>query len=612
MLFSSPRSTPLARSASLQATQASHALCRVDQANAAAGGLSSLDRRLLEQYFNTYCRETGHFDPRVSPDADCDLADGLRAVVQAWRDAGSGVASVTFPDDGTSLYVALDYFSPIGFHRVGRHAVMHLSDGSHVPFDGIDALTSRIARSLEQRLPSGSPEWLGRFTSLMHNSVERVRYYHAQDSNREASSFVRAEQSLRFGHVFHVTSKASEGFAEVDLQAFAPELGASFRLHYFAVATKWLDTRSINESHPPIDPEAMHAAAALLGDSEYRLLPCHPWQAEYLLQQDAIRELLARRELISLGPLGEIVWPTSSVRTVWLPVQRRFLKLPLDVRITNFVRNNPPEQVARALDASRYIATLPVESRASEAFEILLDGACTALETRDAALRASTAVLYRDGMRDGVGDDAQVLATVLEEPAEGESALALLLRDALGNAPGDERIAAWWTRYLEVTLMPLLRLFARYGVSLEAHLQNAMVAFRDGWPVRGYVRDMEGASISRVRCVHPLPLSDDSPALYRDEEAWNRFLYYVLVNHVGHVIASVARAGYGDEAMLWRVTAGVWSRDAEPAVVALLDDVRGRATLPAKANMMSCFGRHGEAPAWVDIPNPLMTEEARA
>jgi hypothetical protein len=27
---------------------------------------------------------------------------------------------------------------------------------------------------------------------------------------------------------------------------------------------------------------------------------------------------------------------------------------------------------------------------------------------------------------------------------------------------------------------------------------------------------------------------------------------------------------------------------------------------------MSCFGRHGEAPAWVDIPNPLTAKEARA
>ncbi|NIF54331.1 IucA/IucC family protein [Burkholderia sp. Ax-1724] len=609
MLFSSPRSVSLTRNAALQVSHASHATHRVDEPHSAESVLSALDRRLLEQYFNTYCRETGQFDPRVSPDADRELADDVCAVVQSWRDAGLDVATIAFPGDGSRLYVALDYFSLIGFHRVGRYAIVELPDGSgHVQFDGIEALIVRIAQSLARGLAI-SPDWIARFTTLMQNSVDRVRYYHTQTPDLGLSAFVRAEQSLRFGHVFHVTSKASDGFAERDMQAFAPELGASFRLHYFAVATNCLDTRSIDGTRPPIDPEAMHAAAALLGDSEYRLLPCHPWQAEYLLQQETIQKLLARRDLISLGPLGEVVWPTSSVRTVWLPVQRRFLKLPLNVRITNFIRNNPPVQVVRALDASLYIASLPSSDRASDAFEVLLDGASASLETTDDALKASSAVLYRDGMSDEVGDYAQVLATVMEEPAEGESSLAMLLEEALGTAPGDQPLVAWWARYLNVTLMPLLRLFARYGVSLEAHLQNTMVAFQDGWPVRGYVRDMEGASISRARCLRPLNLPDDSPALYRDEDAWHRFLYYVLVNHIGHVIAGVARAGYGDEAMLWSLTADIWSRDPEPAVTALLRDVRGRTSLPAKANMMSCFGRHGELPAWVEIPNPLATVE---
>ena len=63
--------------------------------------------------------------------------------------------------------------------------------------------------------------------------------------------------------------------------------------------------------------------------------------------------------LLSLGPLGEVAWPTSSVRTVWLPAQNLFLKLSLNIRITNFIRNNPAEQVARALDASLALSLLP-------------------------------------------------------------------------------------------------------------------------------------------------------------------------------------------------------------------------------------------------------------
>ncbi|MHA6908847.1 IucA/IucC family protein [Ralstonia pseudosolanacearum] len=611
MTFSSTQRVSPVRDAALHVPQASRARHRVD-APTGRDRLSALDRRLLEQYFNTYCRETGRFDPRVTDDAG--LADDLRRTAQAWRDEGHAVACVAFAHDGSRLYVAIERFSPMGFHRLAPYAALQLADGSVTACDSPEALTARIAGALAFRQPPADAAWPPRFAALMRNSIERVRYYHDHAPRREppATPFVGAEQALLFGHIFHVTSKASEGFSERDMQAYAPELGASFRLHYFAVSSRLFDARTIDASQPPIDPEAMHAATALLGDSEYRLLPCHPWQAGYLLRQAVIQSLIARRELISLGALGERVWPTSSVRTVWLPRQRQFLKLSLDVRITNFVRNNPPEQVARALDASRYIAALPPACRSSEFFEILLDAGSASLAVGDEALRASTTVVYRQAMRDAVGDDARVLATVLEEPANGAAPLQALLQEALGQAPSFERLAAWWTRYLDVTLMPLLRLFACHGVSLEAHLQNAMVAFRAGWPVRGYVRDMEGASISRTRCARPELLAQQSPALYDDEAAWKRFRYYVLVNHIGHVIASIARTGACDEAALWRVTAQVWARAAEPAVAALLDDLRRRPTLPAKANMLSCFGGHGEAPAWVEIPNPLADEEHRA
>ncbi|ALK32768.1 siderophore synthetase component protein, siderophore-iron transmembrane transporter [Burkholderia plantarii] len=583
--------------------------------------LAPLDARLLEQYFNTYCRETGRFDPRVS---DAQLPDdAARAIARGWREAGFVVAGVTFPHDGGAVFVALAHHSAIGFHRLAPHAFGWTPGRGVQPFDGPEAFATRIARALAHRAGLDAAGWPAQFAALMHDSIERVRGFHREapdshDGSRGAAGavprtpFVEAEQSLRFGHVFHVSSKSSSGFSDDDVAAYAPERGAAFRLHYFAVASRCLDAATIDAAQPPIDPEAMRAAAALLGDSEYRLLPSHPWQAAFLLGHDEVKALLKSGDLVSLGPMGEPAWPTSSVRTVWLPKQRRFLKLPLDVRITNFVRNNPPEQAARALDASRYLAALPRRYRATPGFEILLDTGRASLATADAALRASSLVIHREPMRDDLGDHARVLASVLEERPDGATPLAALLREALGAAPSRARLASWWTAYLDVMLLPLLRLFACEGVSLEAHLQNALVAFRGGWPARGYVRDMEGASLSRARCRQPALLDAASPALYEEAEAWKRFCYYVLVNQVGHLIASVARAGYGDEAALWRLTAEVWAATREPELVALLDDLGQRPTLPAKANMSSCFGRHGELPAWVEIPNPLFGTEVRA
>ncbi len=579
--------------------------------------LDPLERRLLEQYFNTWCREMEHVDPRTGPAQWPD--DSVRAVARSWHAAGHEMAAIRFEHDGSAVFVALDHYSRIGFHRLAPHAIVWSPRHGARAFEGVDRFVDTIARALAYRAGAADDDWPTRFAALMRDSIRRVSDFHreaarhaAPDGSVRTTPFIEAEQSLRFGHAFHVTSKSSSGFDEDDVAAYAPERGTAFRLHYFAVSSARFRADSIDGAWPPIDPEAMQAAAELLGDSEYRLLPCHPWQAGWLLARAEVKAWLASGDLVSLGPMGELAWPTSSVRTVWLPVQRRFLKLPIDVRITNFVRNNPPEQAARALDASRYLACLPRGYRQSPGFEILLDSACVSFATDDEALRASSLVIHREPMREDLGDEARVLATVVEERPDGGTVLRSLLREALGEAPTRARLADWWQAYLDVSLLPMLRLFADEGVSLEAHLQNTMVAFRGGWPARGYARDMEGASISRTRCRLPGQIAADSPALYDDATAWKRFLYYVLVNHVGHLIASVARAGYGDETALWHLTAVSWARTGEPRLLALLDELRQRPTLPAKANMSSCFGRHGELPAWVEIPNPLFGMEGIA
>lgn len=563
--------------------------------------LASVERRLVEQYFNTYCRETGCVDPRLAHDAPGPVE--LRPQIAAYRNSGLMPYLLSFGPTGYQLVGALNYFSPLGYHRVapfawlGRH-------GDWRPLTDVMPLVDQIAAALDSGSGDTAAANGARLKALMRNSVYNVRRFHLhQPAGDSRSSFAAAEQGLRFGHIFHVTSKASEGFSEDDMQRYAPELGASFRLHYFAVAAGFLDARTVSREVLPIDPAAAHFAADLLAGGDYRLLPCHPWQANYLLGLPEIDVLIKDRSLISLGALGEVAWPTSSVRTVWLPGQNLFLKLSLNIRITNFVRNNPSEQVDRALDASLALSLLPPAVLAQSDFHILPELGSQTLKLKDEALRAACAVVYRQAMPTHEAEEIQVVASVLEEPAEGDIPLLGLLRQAADGRPPDETLVrSWCTRYLSVTLLPLLRLFSEYGISLEAHLQNTMVAFRGGWPVRGYARDMEGTSISRTRFPFPDRLQPDSAVLYDDAEAWHRFQYYVLVNHVGHLIACLARTGLSTEAVLWQDAVTQLAATGDPLVQLL----REQSTWPAKANMLSSFHRHGERPAWVDITNPMV------
>ncbi len=568
--------------------------------------LAAIERRLVEQYLNTYCRETACFDPRLAPAEPGPVE--LHAQIKAWRAAGLMPYRVSFARTGYQWVGALSYFSPIGYHRVspfawiGRHGDWSPLTGDAKPL--IDLIVDTLAATGNPPADAAK-RCRDRLKTLMYNSVDKVHHFHRYKPDGLRSPFLAAEQGLRFGHIFHVTSKASEGFSEEDMQRYAPELGASFRLHYFAVASGLLDSRVLDGDCLPIDPEAACFAENLLAGGDYRLLPCHPWQANYLLGLPEIDALVKNRLLISLGPLGEVAWPTSSVRTVWLPGQSLFLKLSLDIRITNFIRNNPPEQVERALDASLALSFLPRQVLEQSVFRILPELGSQTLKLSNDALRAACAVVYRQAMPPEEAEHVQVLASVLEEPADGDIPLLALLRQAAGKpAPDETLVRMWWAGYLDVTLLPLLRLFSDYGISLEAHLQNTMVAFLDGWPVRGYARDMEGTSISRARFPFLDRLKSDSPALYEEEQAWHRFQYYVLVNHVSHVIACLARTGLTTEAALWRDTATRLAATGDPLAQTLLN----QATLPAKANMLSSFHQHGECPVWVEIPNPMLSQ----
>ena len=565
--------------------------------------MTPIERRLMEQYLNTYCRETGCFDPRLATD-DAGPFE-IHSHIKAWRAAGLMPYLVSFAQTGYQLAGAFNYFSPIGYHRLAPFAWI----GQHGNWQPLttDAtlLVDLIAYTLAAT--SSQPAEVAyrsrrRLKTLMRNSIAQVRRFHLHKPILGRSPFITAEQGLRFGHIFHVTSKAAEGFSEKDMQRYAPELGASFRLHYFAVMADMLETRVINSEHPTRDPEVELFAENLLAGGDYGLLPCHPWQANYLLGLPEIKALIKNGVLISLGPLGEVAWPTSSVRTVWLPRQNLFLKLSLNIRITNFIRNNPSEQVRRALDASLALSLLPPHVLEQLAFRILPELASQTLRLPAETLRAACAVIYRQAMPASEAEHVQTIVAVLEEPADGEIPLLGLLRLSTEGKPlSEELIHMWWKCYLDATLLPLLRLFLEYGISLEAHLQNTLIAFRNGWPVRGYVRDMEGASISRARFPFLDHLSGDSPAVYPEEQAWHRFQYYVLVNHIGHVIACLAREGLTTEAMLWRDTAIVLNAIDDPLIQRLLV----QPTLPAKANMLSSFHQRGESPSWVEIPNPM-------
>lgn len=590
------------------------------------------DREVLQRLLNSWLRETGAVDPRITRAELARRFPGLESTLP--RGADAFVAELK---PGEALVLGtLTAFSRVGLHAYGDTLWLWDAAAEQAePLVYAEQLAGPlVAATLAREGDEGDEVHAATFRRRIEDGTARSRVYAAHALNGQGTELdpnsVRpmraAEQALCFGHPFHPMAKSAQGFDEADLRRYAPELGAEFALVFFAAERGYLQEAFLDADHA-LRAEALLrqlAGPAAQGvGADRRLIPCHPWQANYLRRHPETIALLEAGALTDLGEGAAAVFPTSSVRTVWCPSVGLFLKLALNVHITNFLRVNPPEQMQRSIDAARALrAAQPAGYYGS--LHVLPEWGYRTVRAAGGfldypgTLAASIGFLVRAAPSGALQGRPMVVAGLLEvEPRHGMPALIKALQHAASQAGRrlDAELAGdWIATYAETFLVPALRLFAETGISLEAHVQNSMIVLDGGWPATAFVRDLEGVSIAREiaeRAGILAGLAPESPAIYDTDEAWHRFKYYIVVNHLGHLLAVLARFGPAAEALLWRrvrnvlvQARGVLSDSGQE----YLDDLLTAASLPAKANLLSCFRRRGDRPCYVDIPNPLRKE----
>ena len=452
-----------------------------------------------------------------------------------------------------ALVAEVTGWSPSGHHRWGEEIV--LDTGSHTRPVSHEEFVHLLLTLLDAALPDpclpdpcrAPTDRVGALGAQIRTSVARTARYLAAPARPEPADAAgrtrHAEQAVRTGHPFHPAPKSIEGVDHEAADRFAPELGVSFRRHHLAVHPDLVVEERVAPGPWTPDDVAAHAPDG------WSVLPVHPWQITHLRGLPGTSALLADGRLRDLGPLGAPVYPTSSVRTVCDPAFPTAWKLPLHLRITNFVRTIPVEHARRAVDASRLVSSLR-PGWPAPGFEVLIEtgwrGVDPAAVGEDEAEDLVT--LFRENPF--VVDPAapRVLAGLLEPGPRGEEpALVGEVRAAGGDAE------AWLRAYLAVSLVPMLAIFGAHGLGFEAHLQNTLLHTEDGVPARFWVRDMEGAHVSRDRL--PAGLDAASPLVYDEDEAWQRLRYHAVVNGLTSVVAALGAALPPGEPALWRVVA---------------------------------------------------------
>jgi siderophore synthetase component len=490
--------------------------------------------------------------------------------------------------------------SPGGFHRWRLPVLIEGAGGAATATDDSVLIAGLMADALSQE--NGSI--LQAIKERLIGAIEGAeRHALACAARSPDPSPMGLEQSLWHGHPFHPLAKSIDGFSADDIDRYAPERANGFQL-------RWIIADSDVGSALWRDRQAQDRVNRILADLSglpekaidgRLLIPSHPWQAARLENDPSFIDLVAQGRAILTLPTGATMQPTSSVRTVFAPGANIFIKLPIAARITNFARTNPRDQIARSMEAGRALAAIAGQVAACGLDTLDEPGA---LWIDRPGLDAITGVV----LRDAPAREAFVLAGLLEpSPHDGRPTLAAMGCDLSGPAEAE----AWIHAYVHTAIFPPLRLFARTGVSLEAHSQNSLLALDRGNPARLIVRDLEGVSIDRERFegIAPKPslhLDLDPSVFFPAAEARQRLVYYLISNQLNHVVAAVSRLADVPETGLWHAVAGTMFAAGEDRETAgLITWLLDAETLPAKANFTSCFAGRGERPDYVEIANPL-------
>jgi siderophore synthetase component len=515
---------------------------------------------------------------------------------------------------------SMRYYSLFGHHQYEFPLYLEESQGHHIPLSAQDIIDYML---MDLQLMLGPLERnafkLEQLKLQIQNSILKTQQYisHHRDQPLRSNTYIQSEQSIISGHPFHPTPKSSEGFSNKDLELYAPELETKFQLVYWAVHKDIIEQADLSTGKDSfknaLPSDVLTHAESYLGNQIcfYEILPVHPWQSKYLTKEPRVIGLMEKHSIINFGPLGPEVYPTSSVRTVWSPDLNYFLKLPLNVRITHFIRINGKEHIRRTMDAAK-IVSLIKEKVNNRTFKVLEELKYQSVD--DADLSDQLAVVYRENPKELIENSHEwaVVAALLEPSVnkmkQHPSYNVFIHLEGFQIAKTD-----WISHYVQVFLIPVLRTYANWGISLEAHVQNSLVRIHQGLPVQSFIRDLEGVSISRETAQRQgwigSVLSKDSPVLYSEEETFQRLLYYVFTNHMGHLVSVLAQEGQVNETELWsRIREELikeMQSTSEASLAGLIDKILNTAHLSAKANLLSWVKGTGEKPLYVKLANPL-------
>ncbi|MGE1104813.1 IucA/IucC family protein [Bacillus wiedmannii] len=587
----------------------------------------------IQSFLNCYLRETGSGEWIT---ADKRIEDIFYNSFQ--RDTGSTYLCCRLSAQNITLYGEVIYKSATDRHLFGEQFYYQMGENKNViKADYVTVITFLIKEmSINYGEGTNPAELMLRVICSCQN-IEEFTKERIEDTSALYgfhTSFIEAEQSLLFGHLTHPTPKSRQGILEWKSAMYSPELKGECQLHYFRAHKNIVNEKSLLlDSTTVILKEELRNdemvckefISKYCNEDEYSLLPIHPLQAEWLLHQSYVQEWIDQGVLEYIGPVGKYYMATSSLRTLYHPQSKYMLKFSFPVKVTNSMRINKLKELESGLEGKEMLNTAIGEVLDKfPGFDFICDPAFITLKY--GAKESGFEVIIRENPFYGEhANDATLIAGLVQDAIPGERTRLSNIIHRLADVESrscEEVSLDWFRRYMNISLKPMVWMYLRYGVAVEAHQQNSVVQLKDGYPVKYYFRDNQGFyfcnSMKETLNNELAGIGERTGNLYDDYIVDERFRYYLIFNHMFGLINGFGTAGLIKEEILLSelrsVLEAFLSYNREPST--FLRELLEEDKLACKANLLTRFfdvdelSNPLEQAIYVQVQNPLVREVA--
>ncbi|WP_170885454.1 IucA/IucC family protein [Bacillus alkalicellulosilyticus] len=466
-------------------------------------------------------------------------------------------------------------------------------------------------------------------------TIELVQDLAKQDELFDPTLFF--EQLCVTGHQLHPGTKAKTGLSYEELVQYSGEFGNVIHLNFVAIH------KDVCYHNPILHTDTFHSfwfaeypelEQAFLKccehPKEYMIVPVHPWQYEHTLKELYPNEI-ENKDILFIPYSIEAI-PTLSVRTVGLRTKEKkyHIKLPINIQMTSAVRTISPNSIHNGPELSQIAKVILVkESELSQHFHVIGEDSglrfISKLEHDNNAFHRNKnlSMLLRKNPTSLLeeGEVAMVACALYNEAPLSEQLLLYEMiehyNQRVQSFTEEESVLDFFTKYIAVLLSGVLPFMTRYGIGLEAHLQNTLVVFRDYEPVKVIVRDLGGVRVNTTRLekqgIKGRFYPGSATIGTEDSEMQNKVIHTVFQSQIGELTMHLARRYSVTEEELWEkvktICLAIFSKLKEDDTIAKEVDkdmsILLGETVKTKALTRMRLTNDVTDYAYISVPNPL-------